>query len=53
MPEEEYCDEPMPANTYWVNPNVVGCRNCAYLNAYFDCGHELEHDCAEWSKANA
>ena len=44
---EPDCDEPMPETFYWINPNVVACRNCDYRNAYFDCGHELEHECAK------
>jgi hypothetical protein len=50
--EEEVCDQPIPETIYWVNPNVVGCRDCKYLNAYFECGHELEHDCEEWRQTN-
>ena len=58
MDEMEYecCDATIP-KTVSLGHGLFGtfraiCSKCRYVNAYFECACELEHDCREWKEAN-
>lgn len=55
--EQEYdadeCQEPAPANVYITTAQMGGhsvakCNFCRYTSVYWECGHELEHDCGDY-----
>jgi hypothetical protein len=51
--EEDFCcDVPAPKKIEFGFSHFAGmwratCKNCSYVNSYWECACELEHDCEE------
>ena len=53
LEDEEVCDEPTPENIFFMTSRFGGiysarCTDCRFVSVYFECAHDLEHDCTEY-----
>lgn len=53
LEEKEFCDNPAPKSIEFYSSRFGGnscarCTKCQFVAVYWECGCELEHDCAEY-----
>jgi hypothetical protein len=51
--EDDECAEPAPEwisfyNARFTGTPVAACTNCRFITSFFECGHDLQHDCNEY-----
>jgi hypothetical protein len=51
--EDDTCTAPLPENleifsAHFGGHAVAECKLCNFKSVFWDCAHELEHDCEEY-----
>jgi hypothetical protein len=51
--EDFECCEPAPESVeitraHFTGTAVASCQNCRFKSVYFECGHDLQHNCEEY-----
>lgn len=47
--EEECIYEFEGAKDMTFGNSRASCNKCSFISGYWECGHDLEHDCEEWT----
>lgn len=51
--DDDVCDAPAPETIEFYRSHFGGegrakCTECNFVSIYWECGHELEHDCDQY-----